>query len=127
MQNFLNILNHYILFYFMVSICLSVYLSIYLSIPIESTCNAGNLFHSWVKKIPWQPTPIFLPGEFHGQRSLVSYSPCSSMESDTTEQLKLSLFHIKIETEMYKLELGYINTFFYLIVICILIDTDGGF
>ena len=24
---------------------------------------------------PWQPTPVFLPGEFHGQRSLVGYSP----------------------------------------------------
>ena len=33
----------------------------------------------WVKKIPlsrkWQPTPVFLPGKFHGQRSLVGYSP----------------------------------------------------
>ena len=32
----------------------------------------------------WQPTPGFLPGEFHEQRSLVSYSPCCE-ESDTTE------------------------------------------
>ena len=33
----------------------------------------------WVRKVPWrrrwQPTPIFLPGEFHGQRSLMGYSP----------------------------------------------------
>ena len=33
----------------------------------------------WVRKIPWrkewQPTPVFLPGEFYGQRSLVGYSP----------------------------------------------------
>ena len=32
----------------------------------------------WVRKIPWKrewlPTPVFLPGEFHGQRSLVGYS-----------------------------------------------------
>ena len=35
----------------------------------------------------WQPTPGFLPGEFHGQRSLVDYSPWSCKESDTTEQL----------------------------------------
>ena len=32
----------------------------------------------WVRKIPWrkkgQPTPVFLPGEFHGQRSVVGYS-----------------------------------------------------
>ena len=33
----------------------------------------------------WQPTPVFLPGESHGQRSLVSYSPWSRKESDTTE------------------------------------------
>ena len=36
-------------------------------------------FDPWVGKIPcrreWQPTPVFLPGEFHGQRSLVGYNP----------------------------------------------------
>ena len=36
-------------------------------------------FDPWVRKIPWrrewQPTPVFLPGEFHGQRSLMGYSP----------------------------------------------------
>ena len=36
-------------------------------------------FDLWVGKIPWrrtwQPTPAFLPGESHGQRSLVGYSP----------------------------------------------------
>ena len=36
-------------------------------------------FNSWVGKIPWkrkwQPTPVFLPGKSHGQRSLVGYSP----------------------------------------------------
>ena len=35
----------------------------------------------------WQPTPVFLPGESHGQRSLASYSPWSHKESDMTEQL----------------------------------------
>ena len=34
-----------------------------------------------------QPTPVFLPGESHGQRSLVGYSPRSHKELDTTEQL----------------------------------------
>ena len=33
----------------------------------------------------WQPTPVFLPGEFHGQRSLVGYSLWGRKESDTTE------------------------------------------
>ena len=38
-----------------------------------------------------EPTPVFLPGEFHGQRSLVSYSPWDHEESDMTEGLTLSL------------------------------------
>ena len=33
----------------------------------------------------WQPTPAFLPGESHGQRSLAGYSPWGHTESDTTE------------------------------------------
>ena len=48
-------------------------------------------FDLWVGKIPWrrewQPTAVFLPGDFHGQRSLVGYSPWSRKESDTTERL----------------------------------------
>ena len=36
------------------------------------------------------PTPVFLPGGFHGQRSLVGYSPCCHEELDTTEQLTQS-------------------------------------
>ena len=51
-------------------------------------------FNPWVRKIPWrrewQPTPIFLPGESHGQRSLVGCSPWGHKESDTTEWLSLS-------------------------------------
>ena len=45
---------------------------------------------NWRRK--WQPTPVFLPGKFHGQRSLVGYSPWGRKESHTTEQLTLSLF-----------------------------------
>ena len=63
----------------------------------ESACNAGYLGRkdSWVGKIPWrrawQPTPVFLLGEFHGQRSLAGYSPWSRKDSDTTGQLTVSL------------------------------------
>ena len=43
-----------------------------------------------VGKIPWRrerlPTPVFLPEEFHGQRSLVGYSPQGGRKSDTTEE-----------------------------------------
>ena len=35
----------------------------------------------------WLPVPVFLPGEFHGQKSLVGYSPWGDKESDMTEQL----------------------------------------
>ena len=49
-------------------------------------------FDPWVGKIPWrrewQPTPVFLPGEFHGERSLAG---CSS---DATEQLTLLAWKI---------------------------------
>ena len=42
------------------------------------------------QKIPWrrewQPTPVFLPAESHGQRSLEGYSPWTHKDSDTTEQ-----------------------------------------
>ena len=46
----------------------------------EFACNASDTwFDSWVRKIPWrrkwQPTPVFLPGESQGQRSLAGYSP----------------------------------------------------
>ena len=66
----------------------------------ESACNAGDSRDTG--QIPgWgrspreenskQPTPAFLPGEFHGPRSLVGYSPWDLKESDMIERLSLSL------------------------------------
>ena len=54
----------------------------------ESTCQCSRhkrcRFNPWVGKIPWrrkwQPTPVFLPGEFHGQRNLVGYSAWGRQE-----------------------------------------------
>ena len=51
----------------------------------ESTCDAGDAgFNPWIRKIlwrrKWQPTPVYLPREFHGQRRLVGYSPCGHKE-----------------------------------------------
>ena len=47
------------------------------------------MWETWVGKIPWrrawQPTPVFLPGESHGQRSLAGYSLWDHNKSDTTE------------------------------------------
>ena len=59
------------------------------SVSKESACNAGDMGSilggedPWRRK--WQPTPIFLPGESHQQRSLVGYSPEVYKESETTE------------------------------------------
>ena len=45
-------------------------------------------FYPWVRKIPWsgkwQPIPVFLPGKFHGQKSMVGYGPWGCKELDTT-------------------------------------------
>ena len=48
-------------------------------------------FDPWVGNIPWkrkwQPAPVFLPGKFQGQRSLVGYSPWDRKELDITDRL----------------------------------------
>ena len=57
--------------------------------PLTWGGGSGNVFFlptvPWRRK--WQPTPVFLPGEFHGQRSLAGYGPWGRTESDTTEPL----------------------------------------
>ena len=58
----------------------------------ESACKVGDLglipgLGRFPWRTAWQPTPVFLPGESHGQRSLEGYSPWGCTESDTTEQL----------------------------------------
>ena len=61
----------------------------------ESACNVGDPgFHPWGRSPRGgngKPTPVFLPGESHGRRSLASYSPWGRKESDTTERLTLWL------------------------------------
>ena len=46
---------------------------------------SGKIF--WRRE--WLPTPVLLPGEFHGERSLEDYSPYDLKELDMTEQLAL--------------------------------------
>ena len=62
----------------------------------------------WVGKNPWrrewQPTAVFLPGKFHGQRSLVGYSPWGRKESDTTEQLACFLLEKKMLSAPFQME-----------------------
>ena len=60
----------------------------------ESACQCREFrrcrFDPWVGKIlwrKWQPTPVLLPGKFHGQRSLAGYSPWGRKELDMTEHM----------------------------------------
>ena len=60
----------------------------------ESACMCGRPeFNPWVGKVSWRrewlPTPIFWPGEFHGQRSLTGCCPWNHKKSNTTEWLSL--------------------------------------
>ena len=66
-------------------------------------------FDTWFRKIPWrrewQPSPVFLPRESHGQRSLSGYSLWGRKESYTTERLIHDLFKValqRIEGEVLK-------------------------
>ena len=58
----------------------------------ESACNVGDPGSiPGLGRFPWrrgwQLIPVFLPGEFHGQRSLAGYSPLSHKQLDITDQL----------------------------------------
>ena len=65
-------------------------------------------FDPWVGKIPWrrawQPTLLFLPGESHGERSLVGYGPWGRKESDTTEVTEHAYTLIYIQPSSYQLQ-----------------------
>ena len=55
-----------------------------------SALSPQSLIGSTVRSVwrrEWQPTPLFLPGESHGHRSLVGCSPWARRELDTTERL----------------------------------------
>ena len=74
---------------------------------IESTGQCRrHRFDPWVRRIPWrrkwQPTPVFLPGKSHGQRSLVSYNPWGHKESDTIEWLSTHIHIISIPSSRRK-------------------------
>ena len=67
----------------------------------NSPANAGDMrlgFDPWVGKIPWRrhwpPTPVFLPGRSHGQRSLAGYSPQGHKELDMTGHASTNIFYV---------------------------------
>ena len=63
--------------------------------PCQCRRSRRCRFSPWVGKIPWRrkrlPNPVFLPGEFHGQRSLAGHRPWGHKELDTTKQLTHTL------------------------------------
>ena len=66
--------------------------------------NPPAMPETWVRSLGWEgplkkgkaTTPVFLPGEFHAQRSLAGYSPWGCKESDTNKRLSLSLTHTQL-------------------------------
>ena len=73
-----------------------IYIYIYIygaSLVAQIVKNPLAMQETWVQSLgredpwrgEWTPTPVFLPGEFHGQRSLAGYGPWGHRELDTTE------------------------------------------
>ena len=81
-------------------------------IPFHSHCNVGDLH--WIPELgrspwrrKWQPTPVFLPIESQGQRSLMGYSPWGRKESDMTERLSTvdtSVLHSQIRCLAHRID-----------------------
>ena len=105
-------------------LCIYIYMCIYTQKGFpggasgkESACPCRRCkrhgFDPWVRKIPWrrawQPAPVFLLGESHGQRGLAGYSPLRCKELDTTEATHRMHIHIDINN------------------ICKLLSTSWGF
>ena len=55
------------------------------NLPAMQEAQVQSLIGKTPWRREWQPSPVFLPGKSHGQRSLVGYSPWGREESDTTE------------------------------------------
>ena len=70
---------------------------------LETRRRRGS--YPWVGKIlwrrKWQPTPVFLPGKSHGQRSLAGYSPWVTKELDTTKKQQHKLSQTTGESSLF--------------------------
>ena len=68
------------------------------SLVAQTVKNPPAMQETWVRFLgledpwrrAWQPTPVFLPGESHGQRSLVGYSPWGHKELNMTERISIA-------------------------------------
>ena len=89
-------------------ICWVIWSTLGFSVVKNLPANAGDSrdvgLIPRVRKIPWrrkwQPAPLFLPGESHGQWSLVGYSPWGHRESNVTEQ-PITHTHTHTHTHAY--------------------------
>ena len=74
--------------------CASVVAQVVKNLPAAQETQVPCLGQEDPLEEEWLPALAFLPGEFHGQRSLVGYSPWHCKESDTTERLPFHfLYH----------------------------------
>ena len=104
-------------------VCINIYVHthIYMGFPDgasgkESAFQCGRHkrhgFDPWVGKISWRrawkSTPVFVPGEFYGERSLVGYSPWGHKELDMTETTEHAHENTYIYTHTYVYPIGYI-------------------
>ena len=96
------------------------------NLPANCQCR-GQRFDPLVRKIlwrrKWQPSPVFLSEEFHGQRSLTGSSPRGPKESDTTERLTLLAFTLHIDLprtciRCFFFSLVFIFSLIYLRIMC---------
>ena len=80
-------------------------LGAFTSLVIQTVKNLPAMWETWVWYLGWEDplekgiwltTPVFLPGEFHGQRSLAGYNPWGPKELDRTEKLSLSLWEFSV-------------------------------
>ena len=67
-------------------------------------------FDTWVRKIlrnrKWQPSPVFLPGKSHGQRSLAGYSKLCCKELDTTEAAEYIMRNTGLEEAQARIKIA---------------------
>ena len=96
--------------------CTSLFIAIFFlgGFPVDASGKEPSCQHKrrgfdpWVGKIPckraWQSTPVFLPGESHGQRSLAGYSPKGPKELDMSEVTELQCPHalfLEVPLDLY--------------------------
>ena len=84
----LCICMYFIYIYIYIYACIYIYIIPCLHTHLYFSLRLFLAIHiPYVWRRQWHPTPVLLPGKFHGRRSLVGCSPWDREESDTTEQL----------------------------------------